>query len=92
MSIHVCKCVHNGREEFHLRYPGMTEGEARDLADRINAGALAADTPGSGGLHPRNRMFVLNNATNDQLAKVMLLCGSPEQQEAAIVYAGLPVR
>ena len=25
MSIHVCKCTHNGREEYHLRYPGMTE-------------------------------------------------------------------
>lgn len=40
MSIHVCKCTHNGREEFHLRYPGMTEAEAQDLADRINGGGL----------------------------------------------------
>ena len=40
MSIHVCKCTHNGREEYHLRYPGMTEAEARELADRINGGWL----------------------------------------------------
>lgn len=40
MSIHVCKCTHNGREEYHLRYPGMTEVEAQELADRINGGGL----------------------------------------------------
>ena len=40
MSIHVCKCAHNGREEYHLRYPGMTEAEAQELADRINGGWL----------------------------------------------------
>lgn len=40
MSIHVCKCVHNGREEFHLRYPGLTQSEAQQLADKINGGAL----------------------------------------------------
>ena len=36
MSIHVCKCSHNGRDEYHLRYPGMTEKEALELADKIN--------------------------------------------------------
>lgn len=40
MSIHVCKCTHNGREEYHLRYPGMTEAAAQELADRINGGWL----------------------------------------------------
>lgn len=40
MSIHVCRCQNNGKEEFHLRYPGMTEGEAQDIADMINGGAL----------------------------------------------------
>lgn len=40
MSIHVCKCIHNGREERHLRYPGMTEAAAQELADQINSGAL----------------------------------------------------
>lgn len=40
MSIHVCKCIHNGRDEYHLRYPGMTEEEAQHLADRINSGEL----------------------------------------------------
>lgn len=40
MSIHVCKCEHNGRTEYHLRYPGMTEKEAQALADRINGGEL----------------------------------------------------
>ena len=42
MSIHVCKCVHVGREEWHLRYPGMTEAEAGELADRINGGDLGS--------------------------------------------------
>ena len=36
MSIHVCKCIHNGKEEYHLRYPGMTEKEALELASTIN--------------------------------------------------------
>lgn len=40
MSIHVCKCTHTGREEYHLRYPGMTEAAAQELADRINGGWL----------------------------------------------------
>ena len=41
MSIHVCKCEHNGRVEYHLRYPGMTEAAALELADEINGGALS---------------------------------------------------
>ena len=41
MSIHVCKCIHSGREEYHLRYPGMTEAAAQELADEINGGALS---------------------------------------------------
>ena len=41
MSIHVCKCTHNGREEYHLRYPGMTEAAAQELADEITGGALS---------------------------------------------------
>lgn len=40
MSIHVCKCQHNGREEYHIRYPGMTEAAAQELADKINGGWL----------------------------------------------------
>ena len=38
MSVHVCKCTHNGRDEWHLRYPGMSEEAAQRLADKINAG------------------------------------------------------
>lgn len=46
MSIHICKCEHNGRTEYHLRYPGMTQEEAQALADRINGGELVgADHP-----------------------------------------------
>jgi len=46
MSIHVCKCEHKGRAEYHLRYPGMTQDEAQALADRINGGELVgADHP-----------------------------------------------
>jgi len=40
MSIHVCRCEHNNRTEYHLRYPGMTQEEAQALADRINGGEL----------------------------------------------------
>ncbi len=40
MSIHVCKCTYNGQEEWHLRYPGLTEEQANELASRINAGHL----------------------------------------------------
>ena len=40
MSIHVCKCIRKGYEEYHLRYPGMTENEAQEIADKINAGML----------------------------------------------------
>ena len=36
MSVHVCKC----KKEYHIRYPGMTEEAAQDIADKINAGAL----------------------------------------------------
>lgn len=43
MSIHICKCIHNGKEEYHLRYPGMTENEALELASAIN-GANFGDT------------------------------------------------
>ncbi len=40
MSIHVCKCTHNGRTAYHLRYPGMSKKNAQAIADMINAGAL----------------------------------------------------
>ena len=40
MSIHVCKCFHNGNVEYHLRYPGMSEDAAQNLADLLNAGYL----------------------------------------------------
>lgn len=40
MSIHVCKCTHKGEVEYHLRYPGMSEAAAQEVADKINAGLL----------------------------------------------------
>lgn len=43
MSIHVCQCEHNGKLEYHLRYPGMTEGEAQNIANQINGGCLRSD-------------------------------------------------
>ena len=57
MSIHVCKCTHNGREEDHLRDPGMTEAAAQELADEINGGALSyakryKEEQAKGGKHP----------------------------------------
>ena len=42
MSIHVCKCEHNGKTEYHLRYPGVNQDEAQGLADQINGGAILA--------------------------------------------------
>jgi hypothetical protein len=36
MSFHVCKCGN----EYHLRYPGITEEESQAVADKINSGAL----------------------------------------------------
>jgi hypothetical protein len=67
MSIHVCKCEHNGRTEYHLRYPGMTKDEAQALADRINGGELV------GAEHPvrkdaLDRMDALINPANKLLA------------------------
>ena len=44
MSIHVCKCIHKGQEEFHLRYPGLSEAQAQSIADKINGGALVQAT------------------------------------------------
>lgn len=40
MSIHVCRSEYNGRMEFHLRYPGLTQKAAQGIADKINAGRL----------------------------------------------------
>ena len=40
MSIHVCKCIHNGTEEFHLRMPGVPESRAEAIASLINSGKL----------------------------------------------------
>lgn len=45
MSVHVCKCEHNGRTEYHLRYPGMTQSEAQNWADKINGGEPYAAPP-----------------------------------------------
>lgn len=46
MSVHVCECEHNGRTEYHLRYPGMTQAEAQNWADKINGGSpYDAPTP-----------------------------------------------
>jgi hypothetical protein len=44
MSIHVHKCQHNGEEEFHLRYPGMSEEAAQGIASRINSGGLLTES------------------------------------------------
>jgi hypothetical protein len=41
MSVHVCECKTAGKpDEYHIRYPGWTQGQAQDVADRINAGLL----------------------------------------------------
>lgn len=46
MSVHVCECEHNGRTEYHIRYPGLTRQDAQALADNINSGQLVgADHP-----------------------------------------------
>lgn len=40
MSMHVCKCARDGKVEYHLRYPGLTEAQAQEIANKINAGCL----------------------------------------------------
>ncbi len=45
MSIHVVKCVHNGRIEYHLRYPGLSHEHAQAIADLINSGKLDTSPP-----------------------------------------------
>ena len=40
MSVHVCPCMHHGAVEWHLRYPGMSQEAAQDIADKINSGML----------------------------------------------------
>jgi len=45
MSIHVCECIHNGKVEYHLRYPGMTKQAAQELASKINSGAITVEKP-----------------------------------------------
>lgn len=62
MSIHVCRCEHNGVQEFHLRYPGMPEDRAQHLADKINAGWL------DGSESPADRITALES----ELARVTL--------------------
>ena len=47
MSIHVTKCNHKGLVEFHLRYPGMSEKAAQNIADKINSGELDRKDPSS---------------------------------------------
>ena len=45
MSIHVCKCVHRGEVEYHLRYPSLTAERAQAIADLINDGRLDMAVP-----------------------------------------------
>lgn len=40
MSVHVCHASYNGKDEYHIRYPGWTEKDAQRMADQINSGAL----------------------------------------------------
>lgn len=57
MSVHVCKCQHKGKEEYHLRYPGMGEEAAQVMADGINAGRLKTD-----GINWRDELIELAEA------------------------------
>lgn len=73
MSIHVCKGEHNGRTEYHLRYPGMTQEEAQALADRINGGELV------GAEHPLRKdaelyRWLRDNTHPDNLRKLFSGC------------------
>lgn len=45
MSIHVCRCLHNGQVEYHLRYPGLSEKQAQAIASKINSGWLDRAEP-----------------------------------------------
>jgi len=69
MSIHVCKCKHKGKVEYHLRYPGMTEQQAQELANDINAGCLGPrpTLPKQDTTHIENRLDeIMNELANTQ--------------------------
>ncbi len=56
MSMHVCKCQRNGKDEWHIRYPGLTEQEAQEIANAINGGAVT--------LYRRQRKLVEDGLLN----------------------------
>ena len=56
MSMHVCKCQWNGKDEWHIRYPGLTEKEAQEIANAINGGAVT--------LYRRQRKLVEDRILN----------------------------
>lgn len=82
MSFHVCKCEHKGRDEWHIRYPGMTEREVQSLADEINSG--------DGGMRHHLRLAVehiaaLTGALEDlaSLGATVAICGTKYDDAAA---------
>lgn len=40
MSMHVCTCSYVGKIEYHIRYPGLTEREAQEIANALNSDAI----------------------------------------------------
>jgi len=40
VSFHFCRCDRGAHREWHLRYPGLTEEEAQQIANMINDGVL----------------------------------------------------
>ena len=45
MSVHVCAVAYNGKQEYHIRYPGWSRDNAQALADKINGGYLSGQEP-----------------------------------------------
>lgn len=91
MSFHVCKCEHKGRDEWHIRYPGMTEREVQSLADEINSG--------DGGMRHHLRLAVehiaaLTGALEDlaSLGATVAICGTKYDDAAARKVLGPNVR
>lgn len=86
MSIHVCECEHNGRTEYHLRYPGMSEQSAQNIADKINSGALdaALTQPASQEQQPLSATAF----TSDQVQSAITAFLEFGQQQAGVGHKG----
>jgi hypothetical protein len=77
-TIEALKCTHEGVEEWHLRYPGLSESAARYMADQINAGALMMPMA----LRRSARAIERNNPLSALSIRLLVGTGKVSQQDA----------